>query len=171
MGQVVQLKTDLFDELGLTAEVFKGTADEATMLNYNNRTIEPIVTAITQAMKRTFLTKTARTQGHSIEAFRDPFKLVPVASMAEIADKFTRNEILTSNEIRQALGFKPSSDEKADQLINSNNVKRSEDEVPRNVPPTPEPPPTKPQPQAPPAEPSLKEAIRHARNARKGGLN
>ena len=171
LGQVVQLKTDLFDELGLTAEVFKGTADEATMLNYNNRTIEPIVTAITQAMKRTFLTKTARTQGHSIEAFRDPFKLVPVASMAEIADKFTRNEILTSNEIRQALGFKPSSDEKADQLINSNNVKRSEDEVPRNVPPTPEPPPTKPQPQAPPAEPSLKEAIRHARNARKGGLN
>lgn len=122
LAQITALKEELYVELGLTAEVFKGTADEATMLNYNNRTLEPIVTAITQAMKRTFLTKTARTQGHSIEAFRDPFKLVPVSQLAEIADKFTRNEIMTSNEIRQAIGLKPAKDPKADQLINSNNV-------------------------------------------------
>ena len=97
-----------------------GTADEKTMLNYNNRTVEPIVSAIVDAMKRSFLSKTARSQGQTIMAFRDPFKLVPINNIAEIADKFTRNEILTSNEIRQIIGFKPSSDPKADQLVNSN---------------------------------------------------
>lgn len=126
LKQVESLTASLYEQLGLTPEVFSGTANEEAMLNYNNRTIEPIVAAITQAMKRTFLTKTARTQGHSIESFREPFKLVSVANLAEIADKFTRNEILTSNEIRQVLGFKPSTDAKADQLINSNNVKRTE---------------------------------------------
>ena len=97
-----------------------GTADEKTMLNYYNRTIEPIVSAIVDAMKRTFLTKTARSQNKTILFFRDPFKLVPVNDIAEIADKFTRNEIMTSNEIRQIIGLKPSNDPKADQLINSN---------------------------------------------------
>jgi hypothetical protein len=90
------------------------------MLNYNNRVIEPIVAAITGAMKRTFLSKTARTQGQTIMYFRDPFKLVPINNIAEIADKFTRNEILTSNEVRQIIGFKPSDDPKADKLVNSN---------------------------------------------------
>ena len=97
-----------------------GTADEKTMLNYNNRTVEPIVSAIVDAMKRSFISRTAMTQGQTIMAFRDPFKLVPINNIAEIADKFTRNEILTSNEVRQIIGFKPSSDPKADKLINSN---------------------------------------------------
>ena len=97
-----------------------GTADEKTMLNYNNRTIEPILSAIVDEMKRKFLTKTARTQLQTIMFFRDPFRLVPVNDIAEIADKFTRNEILTSNEIRQLIGMKPSDDPKADKLINSN---------------------------------------------------
>ena len=120
MKQIEYLTNMLYSQLGMTPSVLDGTADEKTMLNYNNRTIEPIVAAITDAMKRVFLSKTARTQGQTIMAFRDPFKLVPVNNMAEIADKFTRNEILTSNEIRQILGFKPSSDPKADQLVNSN---------------------------------------------------
>lgn len=120
MKQIEYLTNMLYSQLGMTPSVLDGTADEKTMLNYNNRTIEPIVSAITDAMKRVFLSKTARTQGQTIMAFRDPFKLVPVNNMAEIADKFTRNEILTSNEIRQILGFKPSSDPKADQLVNSN---------------------------------------------------
>ena len=97
-----------------------GTADEKTMLNYNNRTIEPVMTAITEAMKRSFLTKTARSQNQSIMFFRDTFRLVPLSEMAEIADKFTRNEILSSNEIRQLVGMKPSSDPKADELRNAN---------------------------------------------------
>ena len=97
-----------------------GTADEKTMLNYNNRTIEPILSAIVDEMKRKFLTKTARTQLQTIMFFRDPFRLVPVNDIAEIADKLTRNEILTSNEIRQLIGMKPSDDPKADKLINSN---------------------------------------------------
>ena len=97
-----------------------GTADEKTMLNYNNRTVEPIVSAIVDAMKRSFISRTAMTQGQTIMPFRDPFKLVPINNIAEIADKFTRNEILTSNEVRQIIGFKPSSDPKADKLINSN---------------------------------------------------
>ena len=120
MKQIEYLTNMLYSQLGMTPSVLDGTADEKTMLNYNNRTIEPIVAAITDAMKRVFLSKTARTQGQTIMAFRDPFKLVPVNNMAEIADKFTRNEILTSNEIRQILGFKPSGDPKADQLVNSN---------------------------------------------------
>lgn len=107
-------------QLGLPATVFDGTADEATMLNYHTRTLEPIVSAITDEMTRKFLTKTARTQGQQIKSFKDPFKLVPVNQIAEIADKFTRNEILTSNEVRQIMGFKPSDDPKADKLINSN---------------------------------------------------
>ena len=119
-GQVEYLTNMLFAQLGMTQSILDGTADEKTMLNYYNRTIEPIVSAITEEMRRKFLSKTARSQGQSIEAFRDPFKLVPVNDIAEIADKFTRNEILTSNEIRQIIGMKPSSDPKADQLLNSN---------------------------------------------------
>ena len=120
MKQIEYLTNMLYSQIGMTPSVLDGTADEKTMLNYNNRTIEPIVSAIVDAMKRVFLTKTARTQGQTIMCFRDPFKLVPVNNIAEIADKFTRNEILTSNEIRQIIGFKPSDDPKADQLVNSN---------------------------------------------------
>lgn len=120
MKQIEYLTAMLYSQIGMTTTVLDGTADEKTMLNYNNRTIEPIVAAITGAMKRNFLTKTARTQGQTIMSFRDPFKLVPINNIAEIADKFTRNEILTSNEIRQIIGFKPSKDPKADQLVNSN---------------------------------------------------
>ena len=97
-----------------------GTADEKTMLNYNNRTIEPIMTAIAEEMKRKFLTKTARTQKQSILLFKDPFRLVSVSEISEMADKFTRNEILSSNEIRQIIGMKPSTDPKADELNNAN---------------------------------------------------
>lgn len=120
MKQIEYLTNMLYSQLGMTPSVLDGTADEKTMLNYNNRTIEPIVAAICDGMKRSFLSKTARTQGQTIMAFRDPFRLVPVANIAEIADKFTRNEILSSNEVRQILGFKPSDDPKADQLVNSN---------------------------------------------------
>lgn len=120
MKQIEYLTNMLYSQIGMTPSVLDGTADEKTMLNYNNRTIEPIVAAITGAMKRSFLTKTARTQGQTIMSFRDPFKLVPIDNIAEIADKFTRNEILTSNEVRQIIGFKPSEDPKADQLINAN---------------------------------------------------
>lgn len=120
MAQIEYLVEMLYSQLGLTPEVMNGTADEKTMLNYINRTIEPLLDAVTESMKRTFLTKTARTKGQSIEYFRDPFKLVPIANIAEIADKFTRNEIMSSNEIRAAIGYKPSTDAKADQLVNSN---------------------------------------------------
>ena len=120
MKQVEYLTNLLFSQLGITQTILDGTADEKTMLNYYSRTIEPIVSAIVDEMNRKFLTKTARTQKQKILFFRDPFKLVPVNDIAEIADKFTRNEILTSNEIRQIVGFKPSKDPKADQLINSN---------------------------------------------------
>lgn len=119
-AQVKDLKEELFNQLGLSKAVFDGTADEATMLNYTNRTIAPILTAITEEMNRKWLSRTAQTQGQSIRFFSDPFKLIPVAQLAEIADKFTRNEIATSNEIRSVLGMKPSKDPKADQLINSN---------------------------------------------------
>ena len=118
--QIEYLTNTFYSQIGITPAIMDGTADEKTMLNYNNRTIEPIVSAFVDAMKRSFLSKTARTQGQTIMAFRDPFKLVPVGSIAEIADKFTRNEVLTSNEVRQILGFKPSSDPKADELRNSN---------------------------------------------------
>lgn len=127
MKQVEYLTNMLYSQIGITPAIMDGTADEKTMLNYNNRTIEPIVSAIVDAMKRSFLTKTARTQGQTIMAFRDPFKLVPINNIAEIADKLTRNEILTSNEIRQIIGFKPSNDPKADQLINSNISQAKED--------------------------------------------
>lgn len=120
LNQVEYLTNMLYSQLGITQSVMDGTADEKTMLNYSNRTIEPILSAIVDEFKRKFLTKTARTQGQSIEFFRDPFKLVPVNEISEIADKFTRNEIMTSNEIRQIVGMKPSDDPKADMLINSN---------------------------------------------------
>ena len=120
LKQIEYLMGLLYGQLGLTEDVLKGTADEKVMLNYYNRTIEPILSAITQEFKRKFLTKTARSQGQSIEFYRDPFRLVPVNDMAEIADKFTRNEIMTSNEIRQVIGMKPSDDPKADELRNSN---------------------------------------------------
>ena len=120
MKQIEFLTNMLYGQLGITQEVMNGTADEKTMLNYNNKTVEPVVTAIVNGMIKAFITKTARTQGKTILYFRDPFKLVPVNDIAEIADKFTRNEILTSNEIRQIIGMRPSSDPKADQLINSN---------------------------------------------------
>ena len=120
MKQVEYLTNLLFSQLGMTQSILDGTADDKTMLNYYTRTIEPIIAAIADEMKRKFLSKTARTQGQSIMFFRDPFKLVPVNDIAEIADKFTRNEIMTSNELRQIVGMKPSSDPKADRLINSN---------------------------------------------------
>lgn len=120
MKQIETLTSMLYSQLGITQSIMDGTADEKTMLNYYSRTIEPIISAIVDEMKRKFLTKTARSQKQSILFFRDPFKLVPVNDIAEIADKFTRNEIMTSNEIRQIVGMKPSDDPKADQLINSN---------------------------------------------------
>lgn len=120
LKQVEYLTAMLYSQLNFHQSILDGTADEKTMLNYTNRTIEPIVAAIVREMYRKFLTKTARTQGQSIEYFSNPFRLVPINNIAEIADKFTRNEILTSNEIRQVIGFKPSKDPKADQLINSN---------------------------------------------------
>lgn len=120
MKQIEYLTNMLYSQIGITPAIMDGTADEKTMLNYNNRTIEPIVSTIVDAMKRSFISKTARSQGQTIMAFRDPFKLVPVDNIAEIADKLTRNEILTSNEVRQIIGYKPSDDPKADQLRNSN---------------------------------------------------
>lgn len=120
LAQVQYLTTMLYGQLGLTEAVFNGTADEAAMLNYYNRTIEPILAALTEGLKRSFLTKTARTQGQSVEVYRDPFKLVSVKDFAEIADKLTRNEILSSNEVRGLIGFKPSDDPEADKLKNSN---------------------------------------------------
>lgn len=120
MKQIEYLTSMLYSQLGITQAILDGSADEKTMLNYYSRTIEPIVAALVDEMKRKFLTKTARSQGQSILFFRKPFKLVPVSELAEIADKMTRNEIMTSNEIRQEIGLKPSSDPKADQLVNSN---------------------------------------------------
>ena len=140
MKQIEYLTNMLYSQLGMTPSVFDGTADEKAMLNYNNRTIEPIVAAITGGMKRSFLSKTARTQGQTIMAFRDPFKLVPIDNIAEIADKFTRNEILTSNEVRQIIGFKPSSDPKADQLVNSNMPQPAENGAPAEPEVAPEDP-------------------------------
>lgn len=120
MTQIEYLTSMLYSQLGITQSILDGSADEKTMLNYYDRSIEPIVSAIVDEMKRKFLTKTARSQKQSITYFRNPFKLVPVNELAEIADKFTRNEIMTSNEIRQIVGMKPSDDPKADQLVNSN---------------------------------------------------
>lgn len=128
MKQIEYLTTMLFSQLGITQSILDGTADEQTMLNYYSRTIEPIISAIVDEVKRKFLTKTARSQNQTILFFRDPFKLVPVNNIAEIADKFTRNEIMTSNEIRQIVGMKPSDDPKADQLVNSN-LNQSKEEL------------------------------------------
>lgn len=127
MKQVEYLTAMLYSQLGLTQTILDGTADDKTMLNYYNRTIEPIISAVVDEIKRKFLTKTARTQRQSIMYFRDPFKLVPVNDMAEIADKFTRNEILSSNEVRQIVGFKPSDDPEADELRNKNLNKSNEE--------------------------------------------
>lgn len=118
--QATELKEELYNEMGLSKTIFDGTADEKTMLNYNNRTIEPILSAITEEMERKWISRTAQTQRQAIRFFRDPFKLVPVAQLAEISDKFTRNEIMTSNEIRSVISMLPATDPRADQLINSN---------------------------------------------------
>lgn len=120
MGQIEFLTKTLHEQLGVTPEVMSGTANEETMINYYNATIEPILSAISDEMNRKFLTKTARTQGHTIKFIRDPFRLVPVKELAEIADKFTRNEILSSNELRSVVGFNPIDDERADELRNKN---------------------------------------------------
>lgn len=120
MDQITYLTSMLYSQLGITEKVFDGTADESEMLNYYNRTIEPILASITDAMNRTFLTKTARTQGQKIIYIREPFKLVPVNNLAEIVDKFSRNEILSSNEIRALIGYKPVADSSADELRNKN---------------------------------------------------
>lgn len=130
MKQIEYLTSMLYSQLGITQSVLDGTADERTMLNYYNRTIEPIISAIVDEMKRKFLTKTARTQNQSIVYFRNPFKLVPINELAEISDKFTRNEIATSNEIRQIIGWKPSDDPGADELRNKNLNQKAEDVQP-----------------------------------------
>ena len=143
LKQIESLTSMLYSQLGITAEIMNGTADEKTMLNYMKRTIDPIVSAIVDEMNRKFLTKTARTQGQAIMFFADMFKLTPVSNLAEIADKFTRNEILSSNEFRQIIGFKPSDDPKADRLVNSNIAQPVEgpemippEEVPMEEPPS-----------------------------------
>lgn len=118
--QIEALRNQFYNQLGMTQAVFEGTADDATMLNYYSRTTEPILSAIADEFKRKFLSKTARTQGHSVMFFRDPFKLVPAQQIAEIADKMTRNEILSPNEIRAIIGYKPSGDPKSDELRNRN---------------------------------------------------
>lgn len=120
LKQIEYLTTMLYGQLGLTPEILNGTADEATKIDYYNRTVEPVLAAITEGIKRVFLTKTARAQGQSVVYIRDPFRLVPVKDLAEIADKFTRNEILSSNDMRGIIGFRPSTDPKADELRNKN---------------------------------------------------
>ena len=135
MKQIEYLTSMLYSQLGITQAILDGTADDKTMLNYYSRTIEPIISAIVDEMKRKFLTKTARSQKKSIMFFRDPFKLVPVNDIAEIADKFTRNEILSSNEIRQIVGIKPSKDPKADELRNKNLSEPKENNQPTETPP------------------------------------
>ena len=127
MGQIEYLMNMVFSQLGMSQAIFDGTADEQTMLNYYNRTIEPIISAVVDEMNRKWLTPTARTQKQAIRFFRDPFRLVPTAQLAELADKFTRNEIMTSNEIRQIVGMKPSKDPRADELINSNLSQSNDD--------------------------------------------
>ena len=135
MKQIEYLTSMLYSQLGITQAILDGTADDKTMLNYYSRTIEPIISAIVDEMKRKFLTKTARSQKKSIMFFRDPFKLVPVNDIAEIADKFTRNEILSSNEVRQIVGIKPSKDPKADELRNKNLSEPKENNQPTKTPP------------------------------------
>ncbi len=137
MAQIEYLVALLYSQLGLTVEVMNGTADEKTMLNYWNRTIEPILTAVCQEFSRKFLTKTARTQHQNVDHFRDPFRLIPIENIAKIADVFSRNEILTANEMRQIIGYRPSSDPKADSLTNAN--------MPGGQPPPGAPPPEQPE--------------------------
>lgn len=127
-NQASDLEQKLFNQLGLTKEIFDGTANEAAMINYQNRTVEPVVAAFVDEMRRKFLTKNARTRGQSIIYFKDPFRLVPVSQMAEIADKFTRNEILSPNEIRSEIGYKPNEDPRSDELRNRN-ISQSSEEV------------------------------------------
>ena len=147
LKQIETLTEQLYNQLGLTEEIVKGTADESVMLNYYNRTVEPILRSIAESMRTTFLSKTARTQLQSIEYYRDPFQLVPVSAIAEIADKFTRNEVLSSNEVRGLIGFKPVKDPAADELRNKN--------LPIQEEPTGTPP--DPNPMSPPAEPNGRE--------------
>jgi hypothetical protein len=128
MKQIEYLTSMLYSQLGITQAVMDGTADEQTMLNYYSRTTEPLIRAVVDEMKRKFLTKTARSQNQSIMYFRNAFSLVPVTQLAELVDKFTRNEVATSNEMRQVLGWKPSNDPKADQLRNSN-ISQSKEEI------------------------------------------
>lgn len=139
LTQIQYLQSQVYAELGLTDEIMNGTANESTMLNYIDRTIKPIADAIAQAMKRSFLSKTARSQGQSVVYFRDPFALVPLSQFAEIADALSRNEVFTPNDLRTAIGWKPSSDPKADQLANS------------NMPNSSGSPPAVPEPKKPPA--------------------
>lgn len=134
LKQIEYLTSTLYSQLGFHQTILDGTADEKTMLNYNNRIVEPIVSAIVDEMKRKFLTKTARSQHQSILSFREPFKLAPINDLAEIADKFTRNEIMSKNEFRQIIGMKPSEDPKADELINSN-INHPEEEAPTEAEP------------------------------------
>lgn len=130
LKQVEYLTSMLYGQLGLTEEIMNGTANEETMLNYHNRTIEPLLDAVAEEFRRKFLTKTARTQMQSVEYYRDPFKFVPVSQIAEISDKFTRNEIASGNEMRGAIGWRPSKDPKADELRNSNMPAPTEQVVP-----------------------------------------
>lgn len=130
MKQIEYLTSMLFSQLGITQSILDGSADEKTMLNYTNRTVEPIASAIVDEMKRKFLTKTAITQNQTVMFFTEPFKLVPVSNLADIADKFTRNEILSSNEVRQIIGMKPSEDPKADELINKNIAQPDNGQIP-----------------------------------------
>lgn len=120
LPEIEYLTKLLYSQLGMDETVFAGTADEKTMVNYHNRVLEPVISAITDSMKRTFLTKTARTRGQSILFFRDPFRLVPVNELADIADRFTRNEILSSNEVRAIIGYKPVDTDRAEELVNKN---------------------------------------------------
>ena len=129
MKQIEYLTSMLYSQLGITQSIMDGSADEKTLLNYQNRAIEPIISAIVDEMKRKFLTKTARSQKKSIQFFNDTFKLVPVSELSEMADKFTRNEIMSSNEIRQIIGLKPANDPKADELRNKNLSQPSEEQT------------------------------------------
>jgi hypothetical protein len=133
MAQITYLTNMLYSQLGITENVFNGTADEKEMLNYYNRTINPILSAITCEMKRKFLTKTGRSQNQSIMYSRDPFKLVPVTELANIADKFTRNEVLSSNEVRAVVGYRPSKDPRADELRNKNLNPKNEQQQNKDV--------------------------------------
>jgi hypothetical protein len=133
LKQIEYLTSMVYNQLGLTEEIFNGTADEKTMLNYNNRAVEPILNAFVEEIRRKWLTKTARSQGQSVMFFRDPFRLVPVSSIADIADKFTRNEILSSNEIRGIIGYRPAEDPRADELRNKNLNQSADAEAPVSV--------------------------------------